>query len=101
MIPCREGFDTKYEPKELESKLESELKSKLKSKPKSELKGELKTVRAILDLITEDPEVTTEILVSKSGKSRSTVQKSIRILKEGLCIKREGGNNGGRWIVLM
>ena len=100
-IPCREGFDTKYEPKELESKLESELKSKLKSKPKSELKGELKTVRAILDLITEDPEVTTEILVSKSGKSRSTVQKSIRILKEGLCIKREGGNNGGRWIVLM
>ena len=89
-IPCRDGFEMK-----------SELKSELKSKPKSELKGELKTIRTILDLITEDPEITIVALVTKSGKSRTTVQKCIRILKEGLCIKRDGAKNGGRWIVLM
>ena len=89
-IPCRDGFEMK-----------SELKSELKSKPKSELKGELKTIRTILDLITEDPEITIVTLVTKSGKSRTTVQKCIRILKEGLCIKRDGAKNGGRWIVLM
>ena len=89
-IPCREGFEIK-----------SELKSELKSKPKSELKGELKTIRTILDLITENPEITIVSLVTKSGKSRTTVQKCIRILKEELCIKRDGAKNGGRWIVLM
>lgn len=41
----------KYKPTDSEGKPESELKSKPKSK--------LKTVRTILDLITEDPEATT------------------------------------------
>ena len=72
-----------------------------KSEPKCELKGELKTIRTILDFIIEDPEITNAALVMRSGKSRTTVQKCIRLLKEGRCIRREGGNNGGRWIVLM
>lgn len=81
-IPCREGFSSK-----------SELKG--------ELKSELKTIKIVLDLITANPDITIDILVKKSGKSRTTVQKCIKKLKEDLCIKRESGRNGGRWIVLI
>ena len=88
-IPCKEGCE-----------LKSELKSKLKSKLKSELKGELKTLKTILDLIIENPKITTNTLVEKSGKSRSTVQKCIKILKKESCIDREGAKNGGYWIIL-
>jgi ATP-dependent DNA helicase RecG len=95
-IPCRSDFQGNIEPTEQKS----ELKSKLKSRLKSELKGELKTLRIILDLISEDPEATTAILVTRSGKSRSTVQKCIKILKEENCIDREGGKKIGHWIVL-
>lgn len=96
-IPCREGFKSTIEPIEKES----ELKSELKSKHKDELKGELKTLRIILDLMIENPKITTMALVEKSGKSRSTVQKSIRILRNEYCIDRVGGKKYGRWIVLM
>ena len=92
-IPCREGFKSTIEPIEKESKL--------KSKHKDELKGELKTLRIILDLIAEDLDATTAILVERIGKSRSTVQKSIRILKDEHCIDRVGGKKYGRWIVLI
>ena len=88
-IPCREGFQNAIEPITQESK------------HKDELKGELKTLRIILDLMIEDPEITTMALVERSGKSRSTVQKSIRILKDEHCIDRVGGKKYGRWIVLM
>ena len=84
-IPCREGFQNAIEPITQESKL----------------KGELKTLRIILDLMIENPEITTLALVERSGKSRSTVQKSIRILKDEHCIDRVGGKKYGRWIVLM
>lgn len=96
-IPCREGFKNTIEPIEQESKLKSELKSK----HKDELRGELKTLRIILDLMIENPEITTMALVEKSGKSRSTVQKSIRILRNEHCIDRVGGKKYGRWIVLI
>lgn len=88
-IPCREGFKSTIEPIEKESEL------------KSKLKDELKTLRIILDLMIENPEITTMALVEKSGKSRSTVQKSIRILRNEYCIDRVGGKKYGRWIVLM
>lgn len=84
-IPCREGFQNAIEPITQESKL----------------KDELKTLRIILDLMIEDTEITTMALVERSGKSRSTVQKSIRILKDEHCIDRVGDKKYGRWIVLM
>lgn len=95
-IPCREGFHTKVQVAQ-----ESKLKSELKSKHKDELKGELKTMRIILDLMIENPEITTMALVERSGKSRSTVQKSIKILKDENCIDRVGGKKYGRWEILM
>ena len=84
-ITCREGFQNAIEPITQESKH----------------KDELKTLRIILDLMIEDPEITTMALVERSGKSRSTLQKSIRILKDEHCIDRVGGKKYGRWIVLM
>ena len=84
-ITCREGFQNAIEPITQESKH----------------KDELKTLLIILDLMIEDPEITTMALVERSGKSRSTVQKSIRILKDEHCIDRVGGKKYGRWIVLM
>lgn len=84
-ITCREGFQNAIEPITQESKH----------------KDELKTLRIILDLMIEYPEITTMALVERSGKSRSTVQKSIRILKDEHCIDRVGGKKYGRWIVLM
>lgn len=88
-IPCREGSQNAIEPITQESKF------------KSKHKDELKTLRIILDLMIENPEITTLALVERSGKSRSTVQKSIRILKDEHCIDRVGGKKYGRWIVLM
>ena len=92
-IPNWECFKNTIESIEKESELKSGLKD--------ELKGELKTLRIILDLIAEDLDATTAILVERSGKSRSTVQKSIRILKDEHCIDRVGGKKYGRWMVLM
>lgn len=97
-IPCREGLQNAIEQPIVQ---ESELKSKLKSKHKDELKGELKTMRIILDLMIENPEITTMALVERSGKSRSTVQKSIKILKDENCIDRVGGKKYGRWEILL
>lgn len=94
-IPCRDGFHSKVQIPQ-----ESELKSVLKSVLKDELKGELKTLRIILDLIAEDPNATTATLVAKSGKSRTTVLKSIKILRDENCIDRVGGKKYGRWQIL-
>ena len=82
-IPNREGFYV------------GELKSELKS----ELKGELKTLRMVLDLITEDPYITIPSIIERSKKSRTTVQKCIKILKEEKCIERRGAKKGGYWVV--
>ena len=58
-------------------------------------------MRIILDLMIENPEITTMALVERSGKSRSTVQKSIKILKDENCIDRVGGKKYGRWEILL
>ena len=84
-ITCREGFQNAIEPITQESKH----------------KDELKTLRIILDLMIEDPEITTMALVERSGKSRSTVQKSIRILRNEHCIDISGGKKYERWIVMI
>ena len=59
-----------------------------------------KTLRTILNLITENPEATTTTLVATIEKSRSTVQKCIKILKEENCIDEVGGKKYGKWVVI-
>lgn len=80
-IPCREGIQNAIESITQESRL--------------------KTLRIILDLMIENTEISTVALVEKSGKSRSTVQNSIKILRNEHCIDRGGSKKYGRWIVLM
>lgn len=92
-IPCREGFKNTIEPIEQESKLKSELKSKHKD--------ELKTLRIILDLMIENPEITTMALIEIVANLEVRLKKSIRILRNEYCIDRVGGKKYGRWIVLM
>ena len=92
-IPCKEGFELNFKQK-------NKSKSESKGEPKSEPKRALKTLRIILDLIKGNPEITNVVLVEKSGMSRTTVQKYIKILKKESYIKREGGNKGGRWIII-
>lgn len=100
-IPSRDGFDRSELKSELKSGLKSELKSELKGEQKSELKGEQKTLRMVLDLIIENPYITIPTMMEKSGKSRTTIQKCIRILKEEKYIEREGSKKGGHWLVLV
>ncbi len=100
-IPCKEGFELKFKSKnKFKGEPKSEPKSEPKGEPKSEPKRGLKTLRIILDLIKGNPEITNVVLVEKSGMSRTTVQKYIKILKKESYIKREGGNKGGRWIII-
>lgn len=47
-------------------------------------------------MIAEDPRVTIATLVARSGKSRSTVLKSIEILKDEHFIDRVGSKKFGR-----
>lgn len=100
-IPCKEGFELNFKQKnKSKSEPKSEPKGEPKGEPKSEPKRGLKTLRIILDLIKGNPEITNVVLVEKSGMSRTTVQKYIKILKKESYIKREGGNKGGRWIII-
>lgn len=39
-------------------------------------------------------------MIARSGKSRTTIQKSIKKLKEEKLVERIGGKNGGYWKIL-
>ena len=67
---------------------------------KSELKSELKTISVVLDLIKENPKITIPLIIEKTNKSRTTIQKCIKALKEEKLIARIGGKNGGYWEIL-
>lgn len=107
-IPCREGFEmtkvlskSRLKPKsEPKSEPKGEPKGEPKSEPKRGRKGEQRTLKMVLDLIARKPSITTIELMEKSGKSRTTIQKCIRTLKENHCIVRVGANKGGYWEVI-
>lgn len=124
-IPCREGFEMmsvlssfsrnylppfsgeKTEPKndsegKTEPKTEPKNGSEEKTEPKTEpkIKNRIGTLNTILGIIQSNPRVTISVLVQKSGKSRTTVQSCLKILKETNRIARSGGNKGGQWIIL-
>ncbi len=96
-IPCRDGFQDISEPK---SEPKSEIKNLLLTRKKSELSGKLRTLKTILDLISESPKINTITLVERSGKSRTTIQKSIKTLKECGFIQRNGNNREGYWVII-
>lgn len=83
-FPCRDGFEN----------------SNILDDTKSELKSELKIIDIVLSLMKENPKITIPSMIVKSGKSRTTIQKCIKKLKEEKRIERLGGKNGGIWKIL-
>ena len=83
-IPRRDGFEN----------------SSILDNTKGELKSELKIMEYVFTLIKKDPKVTIPSMIVKSGKSRTTIQKCIKKLKEEKRIERVGGRNGGVWKIL-
>ena len=56
-------------------------------------------VEAVFALIKKNPEITREELSAALHMAPSSVQRYIDILKEDR-IKRDGGDNGGAWIII-
>ena len=59
-----------------------------------------KLLLMILELIEVDSSITTFELAEKCGKSRTTIQSYIRMLKKDKRIERVGANKGGKWRIL-
>lgn len=89
------GADGKTEPE-----TEPEIGVDGKTEPETEPKGKLKTLHAVMDIIASDPAVTIPVIAERCGKSRTTIQTCIRLLKEENRIERIGANKGGRWVII-
>lgn len=59
-----------------------------------------KTEQLILDYITENTTATIDEMVAATGKSSSTIDRTIKKLKEKGVLKRDGANKNGSWIVI-
>lgn len=59
-----------------------------------------KTEQLILDYITENTAATIDEMVAATGKSSSTIDRTIKKLKEKGVLKRDGANKNGSWIVI-
>ncbi len=57
------------------------------------------TEQLILKLIEENPKITIQELMEKTGKSRPTIIRGIDVLKESGFLIREGAKKNGRWKV--
>lgn len=74
---------------------ESEVKSVEKSAEKK-----LKSAEKIKVLMRQSPEITTSELAEYLGITQSGIEKQISKMKRSGDITREGGDKGGKWIVL-
>ena len=63
-------------------------------------KSTQKSTQRILDLIRENPYVTTQEMADSIGIIRRTVAKHIKSLQEKGIIKRIGPDKGGHWEVV-
>lgn len=63
-------------------------------------KSDQKSDQKIIELISQNPEVTIEELVKKLGLSASGIKKIIKKLKESGKINRVGPDKGGHWEIL-
>jgi predicted HTH transcriptional regulator len=58
------------------------------------------TINRILMTINADPSITIDGLVTSLGKSRSTVLREIKKLKEAGILKRNGSDKSGKWQII-
>ena len=103
-IPCREGFEmfsilsscSEHPQNKTEPKTEPETEPETETEPK----GKLKALSMVMEIMASDSAITISALADKCGKSRTTIQSYIKLLKEEKRIKRIGSNKGGRWYVI-
>jgi len=74
--------------------------SSQKSSQKGSQKGSQKTSDKILQMIKENPRITTEMLAENTGISSRMVAKHLKSLQEQGVLKRIGGRKDGYWKVL-
>ena len=87
--------------KELEKKKNMVIiKSKRKVTLKTPLKVTLKTPLKILEMLTENPDMTIPELARGINKSKSAVKRAVRKLKRENRLKRIGPDKGGHWEVV-
>lgn len=75
-------------------------KTEPETEPEIDLRAKQKMLQLILELIAIDSSITTFELAEKCGKSRTTIQSYIRMLKNDKRIARVGANKGGKWRIL-
>ena len=63
-------------------------------------KKTLKTTEIIIEMMTDNPFVTAEEIVGRTGLTRRGVEENIKKLKNNGIIKREGPDKGGKWVVV-
>ena len=59
-----------------------------------------KTLRAVLELLAEDPTLTVPLLAAHLKRSEATVHRAIRKLRESGRLQRIGPDKGGHWKVI-
>ena len=62
-------------------------------------KKTLKTTEIIIEMMTDNPFVTAEEIVGRTGLTRRCVEENIKKLKNNGIIKREGPDKGGKWLL--
>ena len=62
-------------------------------------KKTLKTTEIIIEMMTDNPFVTAEEIVGRTGLTRRGVEENIKKLKNNGIIKREGPDKGGKWLL--
>ena len=55
--------------------------------------------KEIIDLVMKNPQITLDMMAEMTGKSKRTVSRLIKGLKEKEILKRIGSNKSGKWIV--
>ena len=55
--------------------------------------------KEIIDLVMKNPQITLDMMAEMTGKSKRTVSRLIKGLKEKKILKRIGSNKSGKWIV--
>ena len=101
-IPCREGFEmfSVLNSFLAEPETEPEIGMVGETEPETELRGRIKIQHMLLDMITSDSSITISAMAERCGKSRTTIQSCLKILKEENRIKRIGANKRGRWVII-
>ncbi len=59
-----------------------------------------KRIQAIVGLIRLNPSITVDEIAEKLDVNEKTIRRDLKELRDNNIIQREGGNYGGRWVVL-